>query len=62
MLFGIDTNVNSGSKIGVLNLKCNDKILYSLDILLKNEVQKMNWKDYMKMFFKNYINYFDLYV
>lgn len=61
-VIGIDTTVKSGSKIGVLNLKCNDKILYSLDILLKNEVQKMSWKDYMKMFLKNYINYFDLYV
>lgn len=56
----IDTDTEKGSKIGVLKLKCNEEILYSIDIILSNNLNRMTWKDYMKIFLKNYKKYFDL--
>ena len=59
---GLSANTPQNSKIGVLNLKCNNQILYSLDIILVNDLTRTSWKDYIKIFFENYKNYFNLYV
>lgn len=56
----INAETEIGSKLGVLNLKYNDKILYSLDLVLKNELRRTTWQDYLKIFICNYKNYFNL--
>ena len=55
----IDSETPIGSKLGVLSLKCNDKILYSVDIVLKNNLNRTTWQDYFKIFLLNYKNYFE---
>lgn len=54
----INSETSVGSKIGSLSLKCNDKILYSVDIILVNELEKTSWQDYFKSFIFNYKSYF----
>ncbi len=56
----IDTETPVGSKLGVITLKANDKILYSVDIVLENELNRTTWQDYFKIFLSNYKNYFKL--
>lgn len=56
----IDAETPIGSKLGVLSLKCNDNILYSVDIVLKNNLNRITWQEYFKIFLLNYKNYFEL--
>ena len=57
---GIDAETPSGTKLGVMSLKYNDKILYSVDIVLKNNLSRTTWQDYFRIFLSNYKNYFKL--
>lgn len=56
----IDAETPVGSKLGVMSLKHNDKILYSVDIVLKNNLNRTTWQDYFIIFLSNYKNYFKL--
>lgn len=56
----VDAGTEVGSKLGVLTLKYDDKILYSLDIILKNDLKRTTWQEYLKIFIMNYKNYFNL--
>lgn len=56
----IDTKTQKGTRVGILSLKCDDNTLYSIDIILDNDLKRTNWKDYLKIFLINYKNYFSL--
>ena len=47
--------LSKNSPIGKLNVMVNDKLLCSCDILLDNDIYKNNIKDYLRLFFKNYL-------
>jgi len=57
----VKSPVFAGSKIGKIRVMCENKILYELDIILKNNINKMVWKDYMKTFFADYTKYFKIF-
>lgn len=49
-----NSNIKSGSVVGELNLYCENKLLCKIDITLKNQLIKNNWKYYFKNIFKYY--------
>lgn len=49
-----NSNIKSGSVVGELNLYCKNKLLCKIDITLKNQLIKNNWKYYFKNIFKYY--------
>ena len=49
-----DFKMNKNQKIGLLTVYVNDKILYSLDILLSNDLEKNTPYYYFKYIIKNY--------
>lgn len=54
----INSPVLKGAKIGNLQLKSNDKILYSIDIVLSNDINRMKWNDYLNEFLINFKKYY----
>ncbi len=54
----INFNIPENSKLGALTLKCNNKILYSLDLILNNKIKRTTWQEYIKIFICDYKNYF----
>ncbi len=59
-VYFIDYNTKINTKIGNLNLKCDNEILYSIDVILSTDIRRMGWKDYLKKFICEYKNYFYL--
>lgn len=49
------SEINKGSKIGILTLYNNDKILYSLDITIVNQLEQNTWYYYFKYMLKNFL-------
>lgn len=49
-----NSNIKSGSVVGQLYLYCKDKLLCKIDITLKHQLIKNNWKYYFKNIFKYY--------
>ena len=50
------SEINKGNKIGLLTLYNNDKILYSLDITIVNQLKQNTWYYYFKYMLKNFYN------
>ena len=46
----------ANTKIGEINIKINNEIIFSSNIILKNTLTRKNWKLYYKELFKNYLN------
>ena len=46
--------------IGKMRLKCEDKILYEIDVFLENELIRINWRDYLKQFVEKYITFYSI--
>lgn len=57
-LHRLSKEVAKDSKIGCMTLYYNDKILCSVDIFLKNEIQQKPWHYYFGRIFKDYKSYF----
>jgi D-alanyl-D-alanine carboxypeptidase (penicillin-binding protein 5/6) len=56
----INAPLEAESIIGKMRIMCDDKILYEIDIKLEEDVEKMNWKNYLKYFFVNFKNYYKI--
>lgn len=50
--------VNENTKIGFLTIKINDEILKTVDIFVKNNIEKKNYKIYYQELLKNIFNFF----
>lgn len=50
------TPINKNKKIGEINIKVNDEILLSSNIILNNTLQRKSWKKYYKEIFENYFS------
>lgn len=50
------SHIEQGEKIGMISIYSNDKILYSLDIVLANELRYNDWQYYFTDIFKNYFD------
>lgn len=56
----LEAPVYKDTKIGVLEVKSNEKILLSIDIIASNDVYKKDYLDYLKIFLVNFNNYFKI--
>ncbi len=56
----LEAPVYKGTKIGVLEVKSNEKTLLSIDIIASNDVYKKDYLDYLKIFLVNFNNYFKI--
>jgi D-alanyl-D-alanine carboxypeptidase (penicillin-binding protein 5/6) len=56
----IEAPLNQNEILGKIRVMCEEKILYEIDIELKNEIKKMEWKDYLMEFFINFKNYYKI--
>lgn len=56
----LEAPVYKDTKIGVLEVKSNEKTLLSIDIIASNDVYKKDYLDYLKIFLVNFNNYFKI--
>lgn len=56
----LEAPVYKDTKIGVLEVKSNEKTLLSIDIIASNDVYKKDCLDYLKIFLVNFNNYFKI--
>ena len=56
----LEAPVYKDTKIGILEVKSNEKTLLSLDIIASNDVYKKDYLDYFKTFLVNFNNYFKI--
>ena len=56
----LEAPVYKSTKIGVLEVKSNEKTLLSIDIIASNDVYKKDYLDYLKIFLVNFNNYFKI--
>lgn len=56
----LEAPLYKGTKIGVLEVKSNEKTLLSIDIIASNDVYKKDYLDYLKIFLVNFNNYFKI--
>lgn len=54
--------VSSNEKIGKIDLKFNDELLFSVSILNNNSINKKNYIFYIIYIFKNYCNFFNNFI
>lgn len=58
-LNNLSPNIKSGSKIGSIAIYYEEKILYSADIILENELIKNSWQYYFSQVLKNFKSAFN---
>ena len=56
----IEAPVRDKCIIGKMRLICEDKILYEIDVYLDKKLEKIKFKDYLKIFVKNYISFYSV--
>jgi D-alanyl-D-alanine carboxypeptidase (penicillin-binding protein 5/6) len=56
----IKAPLESESVIGKIRVRCNDKILYEINIELKEKIKKMEWNNYFEEFIMNFKNYYKI--
>lgn len=54
--FNLKAPIHENTSIGTLEIKVDDKIITSCDILIKDNIEKNNINSYIKMFMKNYFH------
>lgn len=54
----IEAPINKDTVIGKIRLKCGDKILYEIDIFLDKKIEKIEWREYLKLFVKKYKTFY----
>ena len=59
-LDSIEASTKNKSIIGKMRLSCDDKILYEIDIYLDKKLERINWKEYLKIFVKNYVSFYSV--
>lgn len=52
----LHTPLQSNTKIGEINIKIDNEILLSSNILMKNNLSRKSWQTYYKEIFKNFFN------
>lgn len=57
-LNNLSAPIDKDTKVGFLTIKVNDEILKKVDILVKNKIEKKNFKIYYQELLKNIFNFF----
>ena len=56
----LEAPVKDKSIIGKMRVICEDKILYEVDIYLDKKIERIKFKEYLKIFVKNYISFYSI--
>ena len=56
----IEAPVKEKCIIGKMRLICDDKILYEIDVYLDKKIERINFKEYLKIFVENYISFYSI--
>lgn len=56
----LEAPVKDKSVIGKMRVICEDKILYEVDIYLDKKIERIKFKEYLKIFVKNYISFYSI--
>ena len=54
----LEAPIEKNTVIGKIRLKVNSKILYEIDIFVDKKLERIEWKDYLKLFVKKYKTFF----
>ena len=57
-LNSLEAPINDKTVIGKMRLKCEDNILYEIDVYLDKKIEKIKWKDYLNIFVKKYKTFY----
>ncbi len=55
----LEAPVLNNTKVGNISIRLNDEIIDQVDIILKNDIKKKEWHDYLREFCRTILKYFN---
>ena len=56
----LEAPIEKNTVIGKIRLKCENKILYEIDIFVNKKLKRIEWKDYLRIFVKKYKTFYSI--